>query len=155
MKKVFLFSILTVVFTMSSVAQDKTSDLKKLFGLMKSEKMIEEMLNNMVPMLKQQANEAIKGSNSQEKLDKYVDFIKEGLKELTSELINKDMVNIYDKNFTHEDIQDLIKFYESPTGKKMIEKTPEITKEVMNLMMSKHMLEFQGKLKQKMDELKN
>ena len=151
MKKVFLFSILAIVFTMNSVAQDKTSDLKKLFELMKSEKMIEEMLNNMVPMLKQQASETIQGSNLQEKFDKYVDFLKEELKELTNDLVNKEMVNIYSKNFTREEIQDLIKFYESPTGQKMIEKTPELTKDLMNSMMSERMLEFQGKLRQKMN----
>ena len=153
MKKVFLFSVLTLIFTMSSVAQDKTSDLKKLFGLMQSDKMIEEMLNNMVPILKQQASETMKGSSSQEKLDQYVDFIKEELKALTNELINKEMVNIYSENFTREEIQDLIKFYESPTGKKIIEKTPEFTTALMNSMMSKYMPEFQVKLKQKMDEL--
>ena len=153
MKKVFLFSILTVVFTMSSIAQDKTSDLKKLFELMQSEKMVGEALDNMAPMLRQQASEKIKGSNSQEKLDKYVNFIKEGLKEISNELINKEMVNNYSENFTHEEIQDLIKFYESPTGKKVIEKTPELTKGLMNSMMSKYMPEFQEKLKQQMDEL--
>jgi len=39
------------------------------------------------------------------------------------------LIPIYDKHFTHDDIKNIIKFYETPTGKKMIKATPLITQE--------------------------
>ncbi len=150
-----LLSVLAIVFATNAMAQDKTSDLKKLFQLMKSEQMLDGAFNNMIPMLKQQASAQFKDSESKEKLDRYLDFMMKEVKEVTSKLLNEDMVGIYDKNFTHGEIKDLIKFYESPTGKKMVEKTPELSADLMNAMMTKYVPELQEKLSKKLNELKN
>ncbi|MCF8362099.1 MAG: DUF2059 domain-containing protein [Prolixibacteraceae bacterium] len=48
------------------------------------------------------------------------------VKELT-----KKMVPLYKKHFTHEDVKELINFYESPIGKKLVTKTPLLTQESM------------------------
>lgn len=45
--------------------------------------------------------------------------------------LTKQMVPLYKKYFTHEDVKELISFYESPIGKKLITKTPLLTKEAM------------------------
>ena len=47
--------------------------------------------------------------------------------------LNAKLVPIYKKHFTHEDIKELISFYESPIGMKMSKKTPAITQESMQL----------------------
>ena len=39
------------------------------------------------------------------------------------------LIPIYDKHFSHNDIKELIQFYESPIGKKYLEATPSITQE--------------------------
>ena len=39
------------------------------------------------------------------------------------------LVPIYDKHFTHDDIKQLIKFYESPVGKKLLKATPTMAQE--------------------------
>jgi len=148
MKKLLLFFMLAIACTMHVVAQDKATDLKKLIELMDSEKMIDGMIGNMAPMLKQQAAGKVQGS----KADEFSDFLMAELKKLTNKLVNEEIVTIYDQHFTHEEIKDLIKFYESSTGKKMIEKTPEISMDLMNSMM-KYMPEFQEALTKKMEEL--
>jgi hypothetical protein len=130
---------------MSAIAQDKTSDIKRLLGLINSEQMAESMLNTMAPMLKLQSNEAPKGSGNKENMDKNMDVMAEEMKEIMN-LLKAESVNIYDKHFTHEEIKDMIRFYESPTGKKMLEKNPEITQELMTVMMTKYMPEFQKEL---------
>ncbi len=153
MKKLLFLSILTITLSVSSIAQDKATDLKKLFSLMDTEKMIDGMMDNMVTVFKQQANEQFQGDDSA-KTDKYFEFVVEETKVMSKKLVNEDMVNIYDKHFTHEEVKDLIKFFESSTGKKMLDKTPEITMDLMNIIMSKHMPEFQEKLEKKLEELK-
>jgi len=47
--------------------------------------------------------------------------------------LNKQLIPIYKKHFTQDDVKALIAFYESPIGKKMAEKTPLITMESMQL----------------------
>lgn len=132
MKKLFLLSILTIAFTTNAVAQDKISDIKYLLELINSEQVSDAMINSMIPVLKQQVGEKIKENNAKEKFDRTMDAMMDEVEELSNKLVNVELVNIYEKHFTHEEIKDLIKFYESPTGKKILEKSPEITKELMN-----------------------
>ena len=153
MKKLLILTILTLTCSVTSFAQDKATDLKKLFRLMDTEKMIDGMMDNMVTVLKQQANEQFQGDDSA-KTDKYFEFVVEETKVMSKKLVNEDMVNIYDKHFTQDEVKDLIKFFESSTGKKMLDKTPQITMDLMNVIMEKHMPEFQEKLEKKLEELK-
>jgi hypothetical protein len=37
---------------------------------------------------------------------------------------------LYDKYFTEQEIDEILNFYKSPAGKKIIEETPKITKEL-------------------------
>ncbi|WP_319560144.1 DUF2059 domain-containing protein [Marispirochaeta sp.] len=41
------------------------------------------------------------------------------------------IVPIYDRHFTHGEIKDIISFYETPTGSKLIQELPEISEESM------------------------
>ncbi len=155
MKKLILLSILTISFVMNCSAQDKkASDLKKLFELMKAEKMIDGMMESMIPMMKQQANGKIMDDNAKEKYDKHMGLVMNEMKELSKKIINEEMPLIYDKHFTHKDIKQLIKFYKSPIGQKMLDKTPELTKDLMNSIMTKQMPELQDKFSKKLMESK-
>lgn len=154
MKKLLLITILTLSFVLTSNAQDKASDLKTLFGLMNTEKMMDGMMGSILPMMKQRASENIKGDDAKEKFDKYIDFVTSETKEFTNRLINEEMVLIYDRHFTHQEVKDLIQFYESKTGEKMLEKTPEIMKDLMSTVMTKYMPDLQEKMMKKLEESK-
>lgn len=58
--------------------------------------------------------------------DEYWDFLSD---ELLSTSLDELFIPIYDKYYTHEDILDLISFYESPAGRKSIEVQPDIIAE--------------------------
>jgi len=47
--------------------------------------------------------------------------------------LNKKLIPIYEKHFTHEEIKQLIAFYTSPLGKKLTEGTTKIGKESMQI----------------------
>lgn len=154
-----LLIILSVIFSMSTFAQDKGSDIKYLLKLTSSEQVSEAMMNSMLPVMKKQFSEKIKNSADKEKFagimeNIMVEVVNE-VKELSNKLVNVEMVNIYDKHFTHEEIKDLITFYESPAGKKILERSPEITSELMNIMMNKYMPDFQTSLNSKLGTLYN
>lgn len=52
----------------------------------------------------------------------------------TAELL-REMVPIYRRHFTHNEIRELIRFHESPIGRKMAQVTPAITQESMAVTM--------------------
>ena len=47
--------------------------------------------------------------------------------------LTKQLVPLYKKHFTRAEIKVLIAFYQSPTGKKLAEETPLITKDAMKI----------------------
>jgi len=157
MKKIFILPVLALLMVVSSCKpqQDKAADLNRLFEVMNAEKMIDEVMESMVQVMQQQAGMQFAGNeNAKEMFDSYMDFVMVEVTDLTKKMMDEDMVQVYDKHFTQEEIQGLIKFYESSIGQKLLEKTPEISKDVMELMMQKHLPVFQQKLMKKLEELK-
>jgi uncharacterized protein len=57
----------------------------------------------------------------------WTDFMKEVH---TDELVDL-IVPVYDRNLSQDDVKELIRFYESPTGKKFVSVLPKITQESM------------------------
>ena len=55
--------------------------------------------------------------------------------ECRTEVRESDMIEltyqIWDKHFTHQEIRDLIRFYETPTGRKIIRETPVLQQEIL------------------------
>jgi hypothetical protein len=47
------------------------------------------------------------------------------------------MVKLYTSNFSEQEMKDLIRFYESPLGKKVLEKMPTLTAQSAQLTQSK------------------
>jgi hypothetical protein len=97
----------------------KQKDIRKLLQITGSGELGTQVMNQMVGSMKKAM------PNVPEKF--WGDFMKEVH---TDELINL-IVPIYDRNLTHDDVKQLIKFYESPTGKKFVAVLPKISQESM------------------------
>jgi uncharacterized protein len=82
-----------------------------------------------------------------------VNFITEETKKMMNKVVDEEMVTIYDKHFTHPEIKDIIIFYETPTGQKMLKETPAITKEMMDAMLTNHLPGFQERVTKKIEEM--
>ena len=106
MKKLVL-GVVFLLATQLTFAQDSfKADIKKymeLSGQMKTFEMLTKQLTDNVPDAKK------------------ADFKKE-LDASVSVLQDK-MADMYTTEFTHEDVKQMIKFYESPVGKKLSEKS--------------------------------
>lgn len=152
MKKLLMLSIFTFAFATTTLAQDKAKDLKILFELMSTDKMMDSMMENMIPMFKKQGNTMFKGEEAKEKYEKYIAAVMNETKVLSKKLVDEIMPAIYDKHFTAEEISDLVKFYQSPIGKKMLEKTPEITADMTNSLLTIEIPELSKKLSKMVKE---
>ena len=65
--------------------------------------------------------------------------------------LNKQLIPIYKKHFTQDDVKAIIAFYETPVGKKLAQETPQITVESMQLSQSWGMGLF-GKIQAYLDK---
>jgi hypothetical protein len=61
------------------------------------------------------------------------DFWDEFIKEADSKTLVNLVIPVYEKNFSDEDIVQLIAFYQTPVGKKVVEKMPVIMQESMQV----------------------
>jgi hypothetical protein len=68
------------------------------------------------------------------------------------------VISIYQRHLTKTDVEELIRFYSSPVGQKILREQPQIMRESMQAgaeIQRKRMDEIQARIKEKMDELIN
>ena len=100
-------------------AVSKRADIKRLMEMTDVSNLGMQIMNRMIFTMKQGRSE------THEKF--WTDFMAEVN---PNDLIDM-IIPIYDKYFTHEEIEQLIAFHESPIGKKMIKVQPQIMMESM------------------------
>jgi hypothetical protein len=152
--KVVLATLSLFLFSMTaSFSQTKTEDIKELMELMDAEKTIDAMMDNMIPIFRQQATMLLKSEEGQEAMEDFMDFMLAKVKEVSKGMLD-DMIPIYDKHFTHDEIKGLQAFYATPLGKKLLDKTPELSQDIMNLSMMKYMPEMQKAMQEKLEQMR-
>ena len=121
MKKVLLAFYLFASSSFVLTAQSFDDDIKKFFEVSGTEASFKNIVPMMIDNFKQNPG------FSAVPTEFWDDFSTEALtsfKELLGE-----MSAVYKKHFTHEDIKQMIVFYESPIGKKFVEKQPLVQSE--------------------------
>jgi len=99
----------------------KQKDIRKLLKITGSGELGTQVMGQMIGNMKKAMPQVP---------DKFWnDFMKEVHTEELVDLI----VPVYDRNLTHDDVKELIRFYESPTGKKFVSVLPKITQESMTV----------------------
>lgn len=152
MKNLILFGFLMLITSFNLSAQNKKEKITQLFAVMRTDIMINSMVDNMSTMFKQQSIEFMSTQNDSV-YTVYMAYVMEETNSFTRKLINEDMVEIYDKYFNIEDIQKFIDFYNTPEAQKLLDVTPNIQQDIMKSVMSKYLPELQEKFKSKLEEL--
>lgn len=131
MKKL-LFSVLVAFNLQQANLWSVESDNKKL-------KNIEKILN--LTIKSDQISESFRAMTTQilssveQKEDEYSiklrdlqqDYLNDVLEEFKSDKFVNKIAQVYDNIYTEQEIEEILNFYNSPVGKKTIEKMPEIT----------------------------
>ena len=99
MKKTILVSIIFTLNTLTAFCQTKQESIKELFSLMKTESMFDKLV---IPFQNLQNDSISKGLTSS---------LMNSFKPMFKKIMDEDMVVIYDKYYSHEEIKDLISFY--------------------------------------------
>ncbi len=99
----------------------KQTDIRKLLKITGSGELGTQVMGQMIGNMKKAMPQVP---------DKFwADFMKEVH---TDELVDL-IVPVYDRNLSQNDVTELIRFYESPTGKKFVSGLPKITQESMGV----------------------
>ena len=121
MKKNILAIAFLVFGVFTNAQSSKDVKIAKLLETMGSTQAMKTSFEYMINYYKQ--NNPQISSEYWDNASKHVDY---------DELVQK-LVPVYSKHFTEQEIVDLLKFYNTSTGKKMIEKTPTILEESMEI----------------------
>jgi len=118
-KLIFVFIFVIVTDTFGIYAQTKDDDILKLLRVSGTDKLTEQMM----PMMIQQFQQIIPNIPN-------IFWVKV-IEKMNSDDLLYACIPIYDKYYTHDEIKQLITFYESPLGRRLVEVTPLLTQETM------------------------
>lgn len=99
--------------------QKKVAEINKLLEVTGAKEMTTQIINNLIDSVKKTAPNASEEFWSTVKKELNVD-----------DLLNL-IIPVYTKYLTIDEIKEIVKFYESPIGKKLISVTPQIAQETM------------------------
>jgi uncharacterized protein len=139
-KSLLILSFCVLSFSANAQSTSKNEKIKQLLELTGSGKMGIQVMDQMISNFKSSHS----GVNEQ--------FWEDFKKEVKAEDFENMIFPIYDKYYTESDIDQLIVFYNSPIGKKMIATMPQVMQESMaaGQKLGKEIAEkFQAKLKEK------
>ncbi len=125
MKKLFLFLIVALVsLTVKAQTSDYENDIMKFLevnGSSESYDMIYDQLVTQYKMMKPDVPQDFWDSAKKDVFDKEI------------ESLNKQLIPIYQKYFTHDDIKQLIEFYTSGIGKKLTSGSLKVAEETTQI----------------------
>ncbi|MBB1280339.1 DUF2059 domain-containing protein [Pseudoalteromonas sp. SR41-1] len=157
MGKVLLLSLL--IFSSSLYAEQNTKQQKidELISVMNLDSMVDSMYGQVEGMMKGMSDQMGVKPSEQAIFDKYYSDMTTVLKtEMSWAKMQPMMVNVYDKHFSEQEIADMLAFYKTDTGQKILEKMPVVMQESMQMsqsLMKDAMPKIQTLAQQLSDEL--
>lgn len=109
--------------------KEKEADILRLMEVMGTRKLLSQMSEQIVQMTEKMLPPQTAADERSRKLSKRM--LEEIMAEMNSEEYVNRFVPIYSRVYTHEEIKELIAFYQSPLGKKLIQSTPKLMQESM------------------------
>jgi hypothetical protein len=149
MKNAFII-LLACLTCLQINGQTKQEKILKYISIVNSEEMINKGFDGMLQFMKQQSSNEF----TQEQQDEFSTYLIEEIKILTKRAVTEFYPKVYDKYFSESDIDELLKFYQSPTGQKLIKVSPDIQMEFMQSYIKAEYLSFQKKVEDKRKEIK-
>lgn len=141
-----------------SVAGDTpatSEQIQHLFAVMEVREQTHRMMNSMVEQMQAASEATIRARYPQiteAELAKLNRISEEVLRDMPLDAMLDDMIPVYQKYLSQSDVDAMIVFYQSPTGKKLIAEMPLITQEAMQVS-SRHMEKQVDTVMQKVEDI--
>jgi hypothetical protein len=147
-KFIALLTVMTLFFSLGVFAKEDSfhDSVEKLLLLMKQDQILNQTFEQIKPMAFQQFQQMNLTEEQSLLMNKYMDKIFNVMKdELSWDNIKEEFIQIYMTVYTKEEVQELITFYQSPIGRKTIEKIPQLMQQSM-VISQKHMMNILPKI---------
>ena len=150
LQKLLFGACLALCASTAFAAPPSDADIERLLKASRAESMLGAILPQMEAMQQQQFQQLTAGKDLTAEQKAEV----ERIQSRTNEIVRKSLaweemrplyVDVYRKTFTSEEVKAIAKFYESPAGKNLLDKTPAL---MQNLMLA-----IQQKIVPMLDEL--
>lgn len=155
MKKAILISIILVITTFTAYSQTKRESIRELIHLMQTDSMMEKTYKSIVQTLMKQISTETNDSSKLAITNEFMNSMMLSGKEISKKFMDEDIAGLYEKYYTENEIKDIIVFYKSPTGQKLIEIMPEMQKEIMTIMMQKFLPEMKKNVIEMVTKMKD
>lgn len=111
-----------------SIDPQKDADIRSLLELMGARDLIQEAATSSTEQYRQRLiSLAPSNDKAQESINSYLAVFQ---KKFDADALADQLVTIYDKHYTEDEIKGLLQFYGSPLGQKFAGELPKITKEI-------------------------
>ncbi len=105
---------------------------EQVLKLTNAHRMLEPMIRQMQQSQLKQLEEMNLSKDAYVITEKYILRMNELIKaELTWEKMKDDYINLYARKFSEQELEELVQFFKSSIGQKMLEKNPDLMHEVM------------------------
>jgi hypothetical protein len=118
-------------------APPSDASIRKLLEVTQSSKLLDGMTVQMKSIMQQSALQAVGHSldaQEQQILSRNIDKLADVMRnQMTWAKLEPAIMVIYRKNFSQKEIDDMLVFYQSPTGQTLVSKMPEVMRESMQM----------------------
>ena len=158
MRRFALFLAAVLFLSSASAATPTAESIIEYLSLTTNEAMVDSMFANMRAISKRQPSEALNTgamSDEQRRLAEAIDAkVTEILREeLSLKAMRPALVQLYQENFSQEEIDGLIAFHKSPAGVAMMEKMPRLMQKLM-MQMQERMEPAMARVKAATDKMR-
>lgn len=136
----YLYALLLAFSVSHSALADTPSpaSIEKLLSVTQSDKIMDQVFANMDGLMKNMVSQTVRQNKMTEEGRKIMDnFMARTIRimkdELSWEKTKPIYVQVYSENFTQKEVDDLLAFYDTPTGKALIQKMPVVMHKSMEL----------------------
>lgn len=134
MRKLTLLFTLLFIFASPAQAANNDDNLELLFKTMNMDAIVDTMWTQMEAMMMDIKEQQDMTSEELKVVEKYnKQFTKIMKTDLSWQVMQEDLKQIYRQNFTDHEISQMLKFYQSPTGQSVLRTMPTVMLESMRL----------------------
>lgn len=139
MKRLLITALLILLSQVSYAQKSTDAMIEELLKIAKIENMLSSASTQAESYIKQQVKMMSLPEEAEEFAQPYINQVKVLIgNEFEWKKVRKDFIRIYKEVFTKEELEDIINFYKTPSGQKMVEYGP--------ILMEKSMIFIQEKL---------
>jgi len=119
-------------------AQSKSADIKRIITLTKAEDYVQSFSRVMIKQFQASFQEQFKKSKNQAQINTFMVKVEKEVNKMFTNIIKNDLEGMFNSLFTDNEIREILAFYDSPTGKKLLGITSPLSQQITKIIEKKY-----------------